>query len=123
KALVRCRAENIKVNMTLVFQANQALIVAKAGANMCSPFLGRLDDISMVGMEVIHEIRQIYDNYEFSTELLAASLRHPLHVVEAARAGADIGTMPYSVFEKLLSHPLTDIGLEKFLADWKKLKH
>lgn len=120
KALVRCRSEGMKVNMTLVFQASQALIVAKAGATMVSPFLGRLDDISMDGMGLIHELRHIYDNYDFPTEILAASLRHPLHVVEAAKAGADIGTMPYSVFEKLLSHPLTDIGLEKFLADWKK---
>lgn len=122
KALVRCRAEGMKVNMTLVFQANQALIVAKAGATMVSPFLGRLDDISEVGMELIHDIREIYDNYDFGTELLAASLRHPLHVVQAAKAGADIGTMPYSVFERLLDHPLTNIGLEKFLSDWKKLQ-
>ena len=120
KALVRCRDEGIPVNMTLVFQSNQALIVAKAGAKFVSPFLGRLDDISQIGMDLIHEIRQIYDNYAFDTEILAASLRHPLHVVEAAKAGADIGTMPYNVFEKLLDHPLTGIGLEKFLADWKK---
>lgn len=120
KALVRCRAENIPVNMTLVFQSNQALIVAKAGATFVSPFLGRLDDIGQVGMDLIREIRQIYDNYAFDTEILAASLRHPLHVVEAAKAGADIGTMPFSVFERLLDHPLTAIGLEKFLADWKK---
>ena len=120
KALVRCRSEGIQVNMTLVFQASQALIVAKAGATMVSPFLGRLDDISMDGMGLIHDIRHIYDNYEFDTQVLAASLRHPLHVVEAARAGADIGTMPYAVFEKLLYHPLTTIGLERFLADWKK---
>ncbi len=122
KALVRCREAGIKVNMTLVFQASQALIVAKAGATCVSPFLGRLDDISMTGMELVHEIRAIYDNYVFETELLAASLRHPLHVVEAAKAGADIGTMPYGVFDKLLSHPLTDIGLARFLADWKKLE-
>jgi transaldolase len=121
RALKRCRDEGIRVNMTLIFQPIQALIVAKAGANYCSPFIGRLDDISHDGMTLIHDIRQIYDNYGYSTELLAASLRHPLHVVQAARAGADIGTMPYGVFEKLLSHPLTDIGLERFLADWKKL--
>lgn len=122
KALVRCRGEGMQVNMTLVFQANQALIVAKAGGTMVSPFLGRLDDISQTGMDLIHEIRQIYDNYAFDTEILAASLRHPLHVAQAAKAGADIGTMPYSVFERLLDHPLTDIGLERFLADWKKLQ-
>lgn len=121
KALVRCRSEGMSVNMTLCFQASQALIVAKAGATMVSPFIGRFDDISMDGMELIHDIRTIYDNYGFKTELLAASLRHPLHVVEAAKAGADIGTMPYNVFEKLLEHPLTTIGLERFLADWKKL--
>jgi len=122
KALVRCRAEGIKVNMTLCFQASQALIVAKAGATFVSPFLGRLDDISMDGMPLIADLRLIYDNYGFETEILAASLRHPLHVVQAAKAGADVGTMPYNVFEKLLSHPLTDIGLERFLADWKKAK-
>ncbi len=120
KALKRCVDEGLKVNMTLVFQPLQALIVAKAGATFCSPFLGRLDDIGHDGMALIDEIRQIYDNYAFGTEILAASLRHPLHVVQAAKAGADIGTMPYAVFEKLLYHPLTDIGLERFLADWKK---
>ncbi len=120
KALKRCVDEGIKVNMTLVFQPLQALIVAKAGATFCSPFLGRLDDIGHDGMALIDEIRQIYDNYAFGTEILAASLRHPLHVVQAAKAGADIGTMPYAVFEKLLNHPLTDIGLARFLADWKK---
>ena len=120
KALKRCVDEGIKVNMTLVFQPLQALIVAKAGATFCSPFLGRLDDIGHDGMALLDEIRQIYDNYAFGTEILAASLRHPLHVVQAAKAGADIGTMPYAVFEKLLSHPLTDIGLARFLADWKK---
>lgn len=120
KALVRCRAAGLNVNMTLCFQPSQALIVAKAGANYVSPFIGRFDDISMPGMEVIHDIRQIYDNYGFNTEILAASLRHPLHVVEAAKAGADVATMPYAVFDKLLKHPLTDIGLERFLADWKK---
>ena len=120
KALKRCVDEGLKVNMTLVFQPLQALIVAKAGATFCSPFLGRLDDIGHDGMALIDEIRQIYDNYAFGTEILAASLRHPLHVVQAAKAGADIGSMPYPVFEKLLYHPLTDIGLERFLADWKK---
>lgn len=122
KALKICTAEGIKTNLTLIFQPIQALIVAKAGATFCSPFLGRLDDIGHDGMALIDEIRCIYDNYGFKTEILAASLRHPLHVVQAAKAGADIGTMPYSVFKQLLNHPLTDIGLERFLSDWKKLQ-
>jgi transaldolase len=120
KALKICAAEGIKTNLTLIFQPLQALIVAKAGATFCSPFLGRLDDIGHDGMLLIEEIRHIYDNYGFQTELLAASLRHPLHVVQAAKAGADIGTMPFEVFKKMLNHPLTDIGLERFLADFKK---
>lgn len=120
KALKRCVDEGIKVNMTLCFQPSQALIVAKIGATFCSPFLGRLDDIGHDGMAVLEEIRLIYDNYALQTQILAASLRHPLHVVQAAKIGADIATMPYAVFEKLLDHPLTDIGLERFLADWKK---
>lgn len=122
KALKICAAEGIKTNLTLVFQPMQALIVAKVGATFCSPFLGRLDDISHDGMMLIEEIRQIYDNYGYTTEILAASLRHPLHVVQAAKAGADIGTMPFAVFTKLLNHPLTDIGLERFLSDFKKLQ-
>ncbi|MBI5761887.1 MAG: fructose-6-phosphate aldolase [Planctomycetes bacterium] len=122
KALKICTAEGIKTNLTLIFQPLQALIVAKSGATFCSPFLGRLDDIGQDGMALIHDIRHIYDNYGFKTEILAASLRHPMHVVEAAKAGADVGTMPFSVFKMLLNHPLTDIGLEKFLADWKKLQ-
>ncbi|MFH1417066.1 MAG: fructose-6-phosphate aldolase [Planctomycetota bacterium] len=120
KALKICAAEGIKTNLTLIFQPLQALVVAKAGATYCSPFLGRLDDIGHDGMGLIDEIRLIYDNYGFQTEILAASLRHPLHVVQAAKAGADVGTMPYAVFRQLLNHPLTDIGLEKFLADFKK---
>ena len=112
----------MKVNCTLIFQPLQALIVAKAGATYCSPFLGRLDDIGHDGMGLIEEIRLIYDNYGFKTEILAASLRHPLHVVQAAKAGADIGTMPFKVFGQMLNHPLTDIGLERFLADFKKLQ-
>lgn len=122
KALKILAGEGVQTNLTLIFQPLQALIVAKAGASMCSPFLGRLDDIGHDGMMLIEEIRTIYDNYGYSTEILAASLRHPLHVVQAAKAGADIGTMPYGVFSKLLDHPLTTIGLERFLADWKKLK-
>lgn len=120
KALKICVAEGIDVNMTLCFQPIQALIVAKVGAAYCSPFLGRLDDIGQDSMELVRDIRQIYDNYSFKTQLLAASLRHPNHVLQAALDGADIGTMPYSVFEKLWKHPLTDIGLQRFLADWKK---
>jgi len=122
KALKQCVEEGMKVNMTLIFSPLQALIVAKAGATYCSPFLGRLDDIGHDGMGLIEEIRTIYDNYGFKTEILAASLRHPLHVVQAAKIGADVGTMPYSVFTKLLDHPLTDVGLARFLADWQKLK-
>ncbi len=122
KACVRCRDEGIKTNLTLVFQPVQALIVAKAGATFVSPFLGRLDDIAQEGMELIREIRQIYDNYDFKTEILAASLRHPLHVAQAALAGADIATIPYGVITRLLDHPLTEIGLKRFLADWEKLK-
>jgi transaldolase len=121
KALKILADEGIKTNLTLVFQPLQALIVAKVGATFCSPFLGRLDDISQDGMALIDDIRLIYDNYNFRTEILAASLRHPLHVVQAARAGADIGTMPYKVFQQMLNHPLTDIGLEKFLADYRKV--
>jgi len=122
KALKICAEEGIKTNLTLVFQPLQALVVAKAGATFCSPFLGRLDDIGHDGMALIDEIRTIYDNYGFATQILAASLRHPLHVVQAAKSGADIGTMPFKVFDRLLNHPLTDIGLEKFLSDWQRLK-
>ena len=114
--------EGIKINMTLVFSASQALLVAKTGATYVSPFLGRLDDISQVGMDLIREIVTIYRNYGFKTQVLAASLRHPLHVVDAAKAGADVGTMPYKVFEMLLKHPLTDKGLDQFLKDWVKAK-
>ena len=122
KALAQCVEADIDVNMTLCFQAAQALIVAKIGAAYCSPFLGRLDDISQDSMELLADMRLIYDNYGFETEVLAASLRHPLHVVEAARLGADIGTMPFAVFDKLINHPLTDIGLANFLADYEKSK-
>ncbi|MCC6744335.1 MAG: fructose-6-phosphate aldolase [Acidobacteria bacterium] len=117
-----CKAlsdEGIKTNMTLVFSAPQALIVAKAGAAYVSPFVGRLDDIGQDGMELIAEIVDIYGNYNFSTEVLVASIRHPIHITQAARMGADIATMPYKVIEQLLKHPLTDIGLEKFLKDWE----
>jgi len=120
KGCVALSGQGIKVNMTLVFSAAQALLVAKAGAAYVSPFIGRLDDISQVGMDLVRNIVEIYDNYDFATECLVASVRHPVHVVEAALAGADVCTMPPAVLEQLFKHPLTDIGLEKFLADWKK---
>ncbi len=115
------RSEGIKVNVTLCFSPSQALLAAKAGATYISPFVGRLDDISHDGMELIGQILTIYDNYGFETEILAASLRHPRHIVESALAGADVVTMPYKVVTQLLKHPLTDIGQDRFLADWKKL--
>jgi transaldolase len=115
------RNEGIKTNVTLCFSPSQALLAAKAGATYVSPFVGRLDDISHDGMELIGMIRTIYDNYGFGTEILAASIRHPRHVVEAALAGADVATIPFKVVMQLIHHPLTDIGQEKFLADWKKL--
>ncbi|MDQ7052868.1 MAG: fructose-6-phosphate aldolase [candidate division KSB1 bacterium] len=115
-------SEGIAVNVTLIFSPSQALLAAKAGAAYVSPFLGRLDDISHVGMELVQQIIAIYDNYGISTEVLAASLRHPMHVVEAALAGADIATLPPKVFDQLFKHPLTDIGIERFLADWNKVK-
>ena len=118
RALSVLSKEGIRVNMTLVFSASQALIVAKAGAYFVSPFVGRLDDVSMDGLHLVREIIEIYRAYSFSTQVLAASLRHPLHVVEAAKMGAHIGTMPYKVFEQLFKHPLTDRGLQGFLSDW-----
>lgn len=115
------RGQDIRVNVTLCFSASQALMAAKAGATYISPFIGRLDDISQDGMELIREIRTIYDNYDYDTEILAASIRHPMHVVDAALAGADVATIPYGVMLQLIKHPLTDSGQEKFLADWKKM--
>jgi transaldolase len=118
-----CKAlstEGIPVNVTLVFSAAQALLAAKAGATFVSPFVGRLDDVATSGMSLVSEIVQIYDNYEFATEVLVASCRHPIHVVEAARMGADIATCPPAVIDQLFNHPLTAIGLEKFLKDWEK---
>ena len=112
--------EGIRVNVTLVFSAAQALLAAKAGATFVSPFVGRLDDVGTNGMELIREIVDIYDNYEFTTEVLVASCRHPIHIIEAARMGADICTCPPSVIDMLFNHPLTNIGLEKFLKDWEK---
>lgn len=120
KAIKYFSQNKIKTNCTLCFSATQALIAAKAGATYISPFIGRLDDISSNGMQLIEQIRTIYDNYGFSTEILAASIRHPVHVLESALVGADVATMPFSVIEQLFAHPLTDIGLEKFLADHKK---
>jgi transaldolase len=118
-----CKAlsgEGIRVNVTLCFSAAQALLAAKAGASFISPFVGRLDDIATNGMELIREIVAIYSNYEFTTEILVASCRHPIHVVEAAKLGADIATCPPAVIEQMFNHPLTNIGLEKFLKDWEK---
>jgi transaldolase len=118
-----CKAlsgERIKVNVTLVFSAAQALLAAKAGATFVSPFVGRLDDVGTNGMELIREIVDIFDNYEFATEVLVASCRHPMHIIEAARMGADICTCPPAVIDQLFNHPLTNIGLEKFLKDWEK---
>jgi transaldolase len=114
--------EGIKVNVTLCFSPAQALLAAKVGATYISPFVGRLDDISTNGMELIREIVEIYDNYDFKTEVLVASCRHPMHVVEAARMGADIATCPPAVIDAMFNHPLTDIGLAKFLKDWEKMQ-
>ncbi|MEX0770103.1 MAG: fructose-6-phosphate aldolase [Balneolaceae bacterium] len=122
KAIKTFSEEGIKTNCTLCFSATQALIAAKAGATYISPFIGRLDDISTDGMVLISDIATIYDNYGLPTEILAASIRHPMHVLEAARMGADVATMPLSVIEQLLKHPLTDLGLERFLGDWDKLQ-
>jgi transaldolase len=120
KATRRLTNEGIKVNVTLCFSAAQAILAAKAGAAYISPFLGRLDDIGQNGLVLLSEIIEIYRNYAWKTEVLAASIRHPIHVVEAARLGADVATMPFKVIEQLLKHPLTDKGLEQFLADWRK---
>jgi transaldolase len=122
KAVKALTAEGIKTNVTLCFSPVQALMAAKAGAAYISPFVGRLDDISHNGMELVEQITQIYENYGFETEIIVASVRNPLHVLDAALMGADIATIPYKVMEQLIKHPLTDIGLEKFLADWKKAK-
>jgi transaldolase len=123
KATKRLAAEGIRVNVTLCFSPTQALLAAKAGAWCVSPFIGRLDDISNDGMELIRQIVTIFRNYEFKTKVLVASVRHPQHVVEAALAGGDICTMPFSVFQQLVKHPLTDIGLKKFLADWNAISN
>lgn len=120
-AVRRFAAEGVKTNVTLVFSPLQALLVAKAGATMVSPFVGRLDDISTEGMGLIQQIRQIFDNYQFKTEVLVASVRHPIHVLESALMGADIVTCPLKVMKQLVNHPLTDAGIQSFLKDWEKV--
>ena len=120
KAVKRLTAENIKTNVTLVFSSTQALLAAKAGATYVSPFVGRLDDISQDGMELVSDIMTILRNYGFSTEVIVASVRSPMHVVQSALIGADIATIPYKVIAQMARHPLTDIGMEQFLADWEK---
>jgi transaldolase len=120
KAVRTLSQEGVKTNVTLCFSPSQALLAAKAGASYISPFVGRLDDVSTNGMDLISQIVQIYRNYNYKTEVLVASIRHPLHLVEAALIGADVCTMPFDVINKLFNHPLTDVGLDKFLSDWKK---
>lgn len=122
RACKRLTDKGVKTNVTLCFSASQALLAAKAGATYISPFIGRLDDISEDGMELIQTIRVIYDNYGFETQILAASIRHPMHIVQAALAGSDVATIPHKVIAQLVKHPLTDIGQAKFLADWEKMK-
>jgi len=122
KACKALTAEGIPVNVTLIFSPNQAILAAKAGAKYVSPFIGRLDDVGKDGMNLIREIKQIYLNYDFKTQILVASIRHPMHVVDAAKIGAEVVTLPPAVLEKMLKHQLTDIGLKNFLADWEKLK-
>ena len=122
KACKTLSDKGVRINMTLCFQPLQALLVAKAGAFLVSPFIGRIDDISGDGVELIQQIRQIYDNYGFSTKILAASIRHPMHLVQMAMIGADVATVPFKVIQQMMKHPLTDEGLKKFLADWDKGK-
>jgi len=122
KACKALTAEGIPVNVTLIFSPNQAILAAKAGAKYVSPFIGRLDDVGKDGMNLIREIKQIYLNYDFKTQILVASIRHPMHVVDAAKIGAEVVTLPPAVLDKMLKHQLTDIGLKNFLADWEKLK-
>ncbi|HXI02714.1 MAG TPA: fructose-6-phosphate aldolase [Candidatus Saccharimonadales bacterium] len=122
KAVKTLSAQKIATNVTLCFSPLQALLAAKVGATYVSPFIGRLDDISSVGMDLIRQIREIYDNYGYQTQILTASVRHPVHVLEAALTGSDVATMPMKVFQQMVKHPLTDIGNQKFLDDWKKLQ-
>ena len=121
KAVKTLSADDIKTNVTLCFSANQGLVAAKAGATYISPFIGRLDDAGMDGMQVVADLVDIYERYAFTTQVLAASIRHPMHIVEAARLGADVSTMPYKIFQQLFKHPLTDIGIELFNRDWAKV--
>jgi transaldolase len=121
RAVKALTEEGIKTNVTLVFSAPQGLLAAKAGATIVSPFVGRLDDIGQDGLVLIRELREIFDNYGYKAEILAASMRHPIHVIESAKAGADIATLPYAVLQTLIKHPLTDRGIERFLSDWKTL--
>ncbi len=122
KACKHLTSEGIPVNVTLIFSPNQALLAAKSGAKYVSPFIGRLDDIGKDGMNLIRDIKQIFSNYDFGTQILVASIRHPIHVIDAAKIGADVVTLPPTVLDKMLQHPLTDIGLDNFLSDWEKLK-
>ncbi len=122
KACKALTVEGIPVNVTLIFSSNQAVLAAKAGAKYVSPFIGRLDDVGQDGMHLIKEIKTIFSNYNFGTQILVASIRHPIHVIDAALIGADVVTLPPTVLEKMIKHPLTDIGLKNFLADWEKLK-
>jgi transaldolase len=121
KATKALAKEGVKVNMTLIFSSNQALLAAKAGAAYVSPFVGRLDDVGEDGMNLVSEILDIYDNYDFCTEVIVASIRHPIHVAQAARMGADIATIPYDVLKKMFKHPLTDIGIARFQKDWESV--
>jgi len=121
KAVNRLNEMDIPTNVTLVFSVNQALLAAKAGANYVSPFVGRLDDIGTTGMDLVHQILEVYDQYDFATQVIVASIRHPDHVLQSAQMGAHVATVPFAVLDKLASHPLTDKGLEKFLEDWKKI--
>jgi transaldolase len=121
KAVCALKTEQIRTNVTLIFSANQALLAAKAGASYVSPFIGRLDDIGEIGMDIVRDIVAIFKNYHFDCEVLVASVRHPLHVIDAAKLGADVVTLPPDVLVKMIAHPLTDIGLQRFLDDWKKV--
>jgi transaldolase len=121
KAIKVLVSEGIKTNTTLVFSPTQALLAAKAGTTYVSPFIGRLDDISQTGMDLVEQIMTIFDNYDFQSQVIVSSIRHPIHVLEAALIGADVATIPYKVIEQLVKHPLTDIGIERFLEDWKKV--
>jgi len=122
KAVKMLSKEKIKTNVTLIFSANQALLAAKAGATFVSPFIGRLDDIGQEGMQIVEEIMDIFANYDIKTEVIVASIRHPIHVIDAARLGADIATIPPGIIRKMVKHSLTDVGIKQFLDDWKKVK-